>query len=89
MYSYFYPSNNALHGLFIIKHQLEMTIAFIKPAFESLSLWQQSVVYWLDSALLLRAVILVRHSLLIYSSGERAFGSHPLGSEEWVRVKAK
>lgn len=53
---------------------------------ESLSLWQQRVVYWLDSPLLW-TVTLEKPSFLIYGSGERATDSCPLGTVGWVGGK--
>ncbi len=68
-------------------HQLKVTKAVTKNALESLSLWQQRVVYWLDSPLLLWTVTLEKPSFLICSSGERATDSRPLGNGGRVGVK--
>lgn len=57
------------------KYQLGLTKAVTKNALESLSLWQQRVVYWLDRPLLLCTVTLEKPFFLIYSSGERATDS--------------
>lgn len=80
--------NKAQGGLLILKTASTKTVKRrYRNALESLSLRQQRAVYWIDSLLLFWTVTLEKPSFLICGTGERATGSHPLGSGGWVGVK--